>query len=214
MEFSPHRQLVSLSSSSHDFNGCRTGMSDPLECIGRKNQSSNARRNRHLALIPAAAPRSWLEPLEQRLLFTQTLDMPMITEFLAANNNGLVDNHGHTSDWIEIYTPQVSNFDLSSYSLTDDPNDLTKWQFPTGTVMTGGSYMIVFASGDNEAVLGQPFHTNFQLSSGGGYLGLVADDGLTVLSDYNYPEQVSDTSYGIATNSTSTQFVTDSGALV
>src|SRR5438105_9818288 len=151
-------------------------LSQPHRCISSPWSSHKTCRNR--ILRPAAAPRSWLEPLEQRLLFTQTLDMPMITEFLAANNNGLVDNHGHTSDWIEIYNPQVSNFDVSGYSLTDDPNNLTKWQFPAGTVMTGGSYMIVFASGDNEAVLGQPFHTNFQLSSCGRYLGLVPADGL------------------------------------
>src|SRR6266568_127476 len=199
MELSQPRRFMSSPWSSPDIIGGGENR--------KSNRSAKARRQRQLAINPAVAPGSWLEPLEQRLLFsTQTPNAPMITEFLAANNNGLVDNHGHTSDWIEIYNPQVSNFDLSSYSLTDDPNDLTKWQFPTGTVMTGGSYMIVFASGDNEAVLGQPFHTNFQPSSGGGYLGLVADDGRTVLSDYNYPEQVSDTSYGIATNSTTTQF--------
>src|SRR5438876_12114489 len=117
-----------------------------LDTLGG-NRSAKARRQRDLAISPAAAPRSWLEPLEQRLLFTQTLDAPMITEFLAANNNGLVDNHGHTSDWIEIYNPQVANFDLSGYYLTDNTNNLTEWQFPAGTTMTGGSYMIVFASG-------------------------------------------------------------------
>ena len=80
--------------------------------------------------------------------------------------------------------------------------------------MTGGSYMIVFASGDNQAVLGQPFHTNFQLSSGGGYLGLIGPDGTSVVSDYDYPEQVTDVSYGIASNSNLTTFVNSSGALV
>ncbi|HEV8290642.1 MAG TPA: lamin tail domain-containing protein, partial [Tepidisphaeraceae bacterium] len=138
----------------------------------------------------------------------------MITEFLASNNNGLIDNHGHNSDWIEIYNPQVSNFDLSGYYLTDNAAALAGWQFPQGTIMTGGSYMIVFASGDNQAVVGQPFHTDFDLSAAGGYLGLIAPDGATVVSDYDYPPQLTDTSYGIATNSNSTSFITDAGALV
>jgi len=138
----------------------------------------------------------------------------MITEFLATNNNGLVDNHGHTSDWIEIYNPEVSNFDLGGYYLTDNAADPTLWQFPAGTTMTGGSYLIVFASGDDNRVLGQPFHTNFQLDSTGGYLGLIAPDGITPVSDYDYPEQVTDVSYGIATNSTLTTFINSSGALV
>ena len=63
-------------------------LSQPHRCISSPWSSHKTCRNR--ILRPAAAPRSWLEPLEQRLLFTQTLDMPMITEFLAANNNGLV----------------------------------------------------------------------------------------------------------------------------
>jgi len=67
------------------------------------------------------APRSWLEALEQRLLYTQTPNAPMITEFLASNNSGLLDNHNHHSDWIELYNPQVSNFDLSGYYLTETP---------------------------------------------------------------------------------------------
>ncbi|HEV8605302.1 MAG TPA: lamin tail domain-containing protein [Tepidisphaeraceae bacterium] len=152
--------------------------------------------------------------MEQRLLYTQTANAPMITEFLASNGVGLVDNKGHNSDWIEIYNPQVSNFDLSGYYLTDNAGDLTGWQFPAGTIMTGGSYIVVFASGDDDAVVGQPFHTDFQITDAAGYLGLVAPDGVTVLSDYDYPEQVTDTSYGIATNSTLTTFINSNGALV
>src|SRR4051812_479934 len=205
MEFSQPLRCFSSSRSSHESQGGGE--------LTHNHSSSRARKTR--ALATAVAPRSWLEPLEQRLLFsTQTPNMPMITEFLASNNNGLVDNHGHTSDWIEIYNPQVSNFDLSGYYLTDDAGDLTGWQFPTGTVMTGGSYMIVFASGDGDAVVGQFFHTDFQLSPDGGYLGLVAPDGITVLSDYDFPAQVADTSYGIASSSTYSNFITEGGALV
>src|SRR5258706_2390809 len=80
--------------------------------------------------------------------------------------------------------------------------------------MTGGSYMIVFASGDNNTTLGQPFHTNFQLNNGGGYVGLIAPDGVTPVSDYDYPEQLTDVSYGIAHNSSLATFIPSSGALV
>src|SRR5882724_6700504 len=207
MELSqPRRRMSSPWSSPQTLGGSHSS---------RRSKSGKSRRNRDLAIPRAAAPRSWLEPLEDRLLFsTQTINSPMITEFLTANNNGIVDNHGHTSDWIEINNPQVANFDLSGYYLTDNPGDPTLWQFPAGTVMTGGSYMVVFASGDDNTTLGQPFHTNFQLSSTGGYLGLIAPDGITVVSDYDYPEQLTDVSYGIATNSTSSSFVNSSGALV
>src|SRR4051812_15100227 len=175
---------------------------------------SSQKPGQNRILRPAVQPRSWLEPLEQRLLYTQTPAVPMITEFLANNNNGLLDNHNHNSDWIEIYNPQVASFDLSGYYLTDNETNPTRWQFPQGTVMTGGSYMLVFASGDNETALGQPLHTNFDIGAGGGYLGLIQPDGVTPVSDYQYPAQISDVSYGIASNSTLTSFVTDTGALV
>src|SRR5688572_29491469 len=132
MELSQPRRFVSSPWSSHEAPG--EGNSSR-----RKMRASKSRKDRGLAITPATAPASWLEPLEQRLLFAHTPDMPMITEFLASNDNGLIDNHGHNSDWIEIYNPQVSNFDLSGYWLTDNSGDLTKWQFPTGTILTGGS---------------------------------------------------------------------------
>ena len=117
MELSqPRRFMSSPWSSPHIVGGERNSIS---------NRSAKARRQRQLAINPAVAPASWLEPLEERLLFsTQTPNTPMITEFLATNNNGLVDNHGHTSDWIEIYNPNSTTLDLGGYALTDDPNNL------------------------------------------------------------------------------------------
>ena len=45
----------------------------------------------------------------------------MISEFLAANKNGLTDEDGDYSDWIEIYNPGHRPVNLSGWSLTDDP---------------------------------------------------------------------------------------------
>src|SRR5436853_4701742 len=163
-------------------------LSQPRRFISSPWSSHKTGRNR--ILKAAIAPPDWLEPLGQRLLYTQTPNVPMITEFLANNANGIVDNHGHHSDWIELYNPQVASFDLSGYYLTDNDTNTTEWQFPQGTTMTGGSYMLVFASGDNETTLGQPFHTNFNLSAGGGYVGLIDPDGVTPVSDYQYPAQL------------------------
>src|SRR5204862_2141323 len=87
-----------------------------------------------------------LERLEERLILSAT---PLITEFVASNTNGLVDNFGRTSDWIEIYNPNSTNLDLGGYFLTDDPNNLHKWQIPTGENLGGNGYLVIFASGDD-----------------------------------------------------------------
>src|SRR3954471_13061584 len=109
-----------------------------------------------------------LEQLEERHLLAAT---PIIDEFLTDNVNGLKDQFNNSPDWIEIRNPVTQNFDIGGYFLTNDPNDLNRWQFPAGTQLGGGGYMIVFASGEEVVTPGQPLHTNFSLSSSPGFLG-------------------------------------------
>ncbi len=177
--------------------------------MDRNRRHRLANRNKSTSRLRASVSAA-LERLEERMLLTAT---PIITEFLAANTNGLLDNFGRTSDWIEIYNPNSTTLDLGGYFLTDDPNALGKFQIPAGETLGGNGYLIVFASGDDIAVANQPLHTNFQISSSGGFLGLVAPDATTVVSSYDYPEQIANTSYGIAIQS-STSKLLGSGALV
>lgn len=120
-----------------------------------------------------------------------------ITEFLANNFHGLTDEDGSSEDWIEIFNGGNQEVNLNGWYLTDSKSTLKKWKFPSVTLPSGG-YRVVFASGkDRPAVFG-PMHTNFKLSSkAGGYLALVASNGVTVVSEYvNYPVQVANVSYG------------------
>ncbi|MBP7052623.1 MAG: lamin tail domain-containing protein [Phycisphaerae bacterium] len=129
---------------------------------------------------------------------------PVINEFLASNasvapltGGEVLDADGDSSDWIELYNPTPQDVDLGGWSLADDPNDLTRWQFPDGTTIAANGYLLVFASGKDLAS-GQ-LHTNFRLSSEGGYLALVMSDERTVAHEYaNYPAQLTDISYGLA----------------
>ena len=122
----------------------------------------------------------------------------LITEFLASNGTGLEDEDGDTSDWIEILNPTTAAVDLSGMALTDDASTRQKWLFPAGTVLPAGEFLVVFASGKDRAIAGQQLHTNFNLSSGGEYLGLIAADGITAVTEFSpgYPGQESDVSFG------------------
>ncbi|MCA9266416.1 MAG: lamin tail domain-containing protein, partial [Planctomycetales bacterium] len=64
--------------------------------------------------------------------------------------------------------------------------------------LSSGEYLVVFASGKNRDVAGQELHTNFNLSSSGEYLALIAPDGTTVASEFapTYGQQVPDVAYG------------------
>lgn len=137
----------------------------------------------------------------------------MISEFMASNSSGLQDQDGDFSDWVEIHNPDASPVNLDGWFLTDNASLPAKWRFPS-TVIPSGGYLVVFASNKNRAVSGQQLHTNFALSAGGEFLGLVAPDGTTVVSSYSpqFPAQSSDVSYGIPSNVTASTLVASNAA--
>src|SRR5215207_10205337 len=59
-----------------------------------------------------------------------TAEPVVITEFVASNSNGLVDEDGDASDWIEVFNSGSTNVNLDGWFLTDSPANLTKWRFP------------------------------------------------------------------------------------
>lgn len=121
----------------------------------------------------------------------------MISEFLASNQTGLRDGDGDTSDWIEVHNASAAAVALEGWYLTDDPADLTQWQFPS--VQIGpGEYRVVFASGKDRRDPEGELHTSFALAAGGESVALVEPDGVTVAHAYlSYPRQFHDLSYGI-----------------
>ncbi|WP_167546579.1 lamin tail domain-containing protein [Stieleria maiorica] len=139
------------------------------------------------------------ERLESRRVLAAT---PVISEFLAANSGGLEDSDGDSSDWIEVYNPTNTTFDLAGWHLTDDADRLDRWTFPN-TILGPTETVVVFASGKDRAVAGDELHTDFELNRGGEYLALVDPQGV-VANDYapEYPDQSTNVSYGL-------QFVTE-----
>jgi hypothetical protein len=120
---------------------------------------------------------------------------PVITEFMADNDETLEDEDVTAVDWIEIYNGQATPVNLAGYYLTDTSANLGLWQFPAVTVPAYG-YVVVFASAKNRVDPGGQLHTNFALAKAGGYLALVAPNGTTVLSEFSYGLQATDVSYG------------------
>jgi hypothetical protein len=133
----------------------------------------------------------------------------LITEFLAENDRGLVDEDGDEQDWIEIYNAGSNTVNLANWCLTDTPGNLTKWRFPA-TNLLANRYMVIFASEKDRRRAGEPLHTNFKLDKEGEFLALVWTNGTTIVSQYatNFPQQVADVSYGIAVQQTVVPLVT------
>ena len=133
---------------------------------------------------------------------------PLITEFLASNVGGLLDEDGARPDWIEIHNPDAAAVNLLGWTLTDTAAQPTRWAFPSTTLVPGG-YLVVFASGKNRAVGGMPLHTNFSLATGGEFLGLFPPGNLTASNSWfpAYPVQTADVSYGLSAPTAAAQSV-------
>ncbi|MBK7998624.1 MAG: CotH kinase family protein [Verrucomicrobia bacterium] len=117
----------------------------------------------------------------------------IISEFLADNENGIRDEDGDNSDWIELYNAGTEVVNLDGWFLTDDVLNPTKWRIPPMSV-SPSSYVLVWASEKNRT---NTLHTNFRLGNNGEYLALV-DPATNIVSSFAplYPPQSPDVSYG------------------
>ncbi len=166
-----------------------------------------------------------LERLEDRCMLNGG---PIITEFMASNDNALLDGNDKSSDWIEIFNPTDAPVALTDWYLSDDAADLSAWKFPDVTLAPSGDpfgndYLIVFASGKDDGAWpyydGTYYHTNFKLSTNGDNQHesalLVRPDGSTIEHGYeDYPLQVTDISYGVFPGTTYGVFVETGSPLV
>ena len=133
-----------------------------------------------------------IEPLEPRRVLDASI---VISELVADNDGSLLDQHGARSDWIELFNSGPSLLSLAGLYLTDNLEELTKWQFPDIDIVAGG-YLVVFASGDDLRDAAEPLHTNFRLSRDGEQVAVVDRDGETILDALTFGEQVSGLSFG------------------
>ena len=130
--------------------------------------------------------------LETRLLLAAD---PVITEWMARNQQSLDDGNGRSSDWIEVFNAGDEAADLTDWFLTDDLETLDRWRFPSVQIEPK-EYLIVFASANDMIDQNGFIHANFKLSSKGEVLALVRRDG-TIVQQVEFPRQFADVSYGL-----------------
>ncbi|MGL5889943.1 MAG: lamin tail domain-containing protein, partial [Bacteroidia bacterium] len=56
-----------------------------------------------------------------------------INEYSCANTNTNADNFGEYNDWFEIYNAGTTAVNLAGYYISDNDNNPTKWQIPSGS---------------------------------------------------------------------------------
>lgn len=122
----------------------------------------------------------------------------VINEVMASNVSTAADEAGQYEDWIELYNLSSQPVDLSGFALSDNPANLRKWEFPTGTVIPANGYLIVWA--DEDGTQG-PLHASFKLSASGETISLV-DTATRFLDNISFDQQTADLGYARVPNGT------------
>ena len=122
----------------------------------------------------------------------------VINEIMAANDTTRADQDGEFDDWIELHNNLDTEINLGGFYLSDNANNPTKFEFPAGTIIPEGGYLIVWADQDT---LQEGFHANFRLSAGGEFV-ILSDGDLGVIDSIAFGEQEPDVSFGRFPNGT------------
>ena len=118
---------------------------------------------------------------------------------MADNTTALADvQDGDFEDWLELFNAGPKAVDLTGYTLTDDPANITKFVIPSGTVISQQQFLLVWAdeeTGQNVGANQDHLHVNFKLSANGEFIGLFAPDG-TLIDSVQFGVQFENVSQG------------------
>lgn len=124
-----------------------------------------------------------------------------INEVLIINQNQNVDEYGMHSPWIELYNSSEEAIDAGGYYLTNDSENLTKYQIPAGDVLTKiqpKQHLVFYA--DSLPLRGL-LHLSFTLSDkGGNNIYLVAKDGISIVDSVSLTSVTKDVSWARETD--------------
>ena len=115
----------------------------------------------------------------------------VINEFMAtnlcgpANPNQYNDNFGDCSDWVELLNTSAAPVDLSGWFMTENINDLNKWEFPAGSTIPANGFLRIWTSArktGNTPFNNNHIHSSFRVAQvdPGEVIALVQPDGVTI----------------------------------
>ncbi|HEX9980366.1 MAG TPA: CotH kinase family protein [Flavobacterium sp.] len=121
-----------------------------------------------------------------------------INELMAQNTGVLTDPAGQFEDWIELYNNTENTISLDNLYMSDNPENLQKWQFPDGLTIAPHGYLIVWADEELEE---EGVHADLKLSASGESVILSYPNG-NIVDSVTFGAQAANTSYARIPNGT------------
>ncbi len=133
--------------------------------------------------------------LEAELPAPTTPVQNLVINEIAARGTIYADEAGQCDDWIELYNAGTTAVNIGGLFLTDDLNDLSKWQIASSTVIPPGGFQTIWTDGDPEQ---GGLHASFKLSGSGESVALVQwiNDSFTIIDQVNFGALPFQASYG------------------
>ncbi|MBO4765251.1 MAG: OadG family protein [Bacteroidales bacterium] len=110
-----------------------------------------------------------------------------INELMLTNTSDLQDDFGEHGQWVELFNSSYGTVDISGCYLTNDPNNLKKYMFPKGDLITKikpRQFVVIWADGNQHK---GTLYTNFTFAPGEEIL-FVGGDGKTIIDRVTVPE--------------------------
>lgn len=103
-----------------------------------------------------------------------------INEYSASNSGaGILDNFGNNSDWVELYNTTASAVNIGGWNLSDNPTNISKYSFPSGTIISPNGFLRIWCSGKGApADVAGNIHTNFKLTQCNGDWIILSNGGV------------------------------------
>lgn len=112
-------------------------------------------------------------------------------------NEILAHAHAEASDWVELYNVSDVPVDIGGWYLSDNPNDLWRYQIPAGTIVEPNGYVVLYESTNFANPFDPGVFTPFAFSENGEGVYLSSGD------DPLYPQFVVSEVFGASETSVS-----------
>jgi len=147
---------------------------------------------------PDASSLSFNWPCNSRLHFISNGSDQYLNEVMTNNSSTIADELGLFSDWIEVYNPKLTSWDMDQYYLSDDSLQLNKWPLPR-TVLNPQEFNVFRANRFED--LNRDF-CNFSLNANGESLFLSKEevDAFQIKQKIFIPSLQANTSFGRVTD--------------
>ncbi len=121
-----------------------------------------------------------------------------LNEIEPVNLSGIRDESGQNEPWVELHNNGKTAINLTGWHLTDNPTNLARWNFPTGTTIEAGQFLVIWLDGQSSETTQTSIHANFRPPPQDGMLALVfpSVNGDAVLDYINYSGLPHDRSFG------------------